>query len=493
MGNLQPSLLLDTNVFYACVDISPTRRHADSDRATRLLELANRHGCEVWLSAATRRDIGRTSSSSLREASHLRMRQWNILDPLEVPQDLITRAGYTKPLSPNDDVDSHMLAAISSNAADFLISQDRRLRRHAQMAGLGNRVMTIQGGIELLERLFDEPTTYPTVRQLKGYQLNSQDPVFESLRSDYDGFDIWLQKVQREHRDCFVIGEASEGLDALSILKTETDQPHGLQGKVLKVCTFKVADRAVGAKRGELLLKSTFGYAREGNFDKVYLEVLPCHDALVALLKTFGFRDPGKRTRRGEMVFAKDLYPTPNDSPASPLEFNRRYGPGAVLVSKPFVIPIQPRWHRVLFPEASRQLGMLGTTAAGNAILKAYLTRSAITTLTLGSTILFYRSHDRKAITAIGVVDDLCRSNDPAEIRRFVGMRTVYTDSQIRQLCEGTSVLAILFRHDRLLSEPWPFRVLIDNNLLKGPPQTVQKVANEGALAWISNKLNAVS
>lgn len=420
------------------------------------------------------------------------MRQWNILDPLEVPQDLITRAGYTKPLSPNDDVDAHILAAIYSNAADFLISQDRRLRRHAEMAGLGNRAMTIQGGIELLERLFDEPTTYPAVRQLKGYQLNGHDPIFESLRSDYDGFDLWLQKVQREHRDCFVIGDASEQMEGITILKAETDQPHGLPGRVLKVCTFKVAERALGAKRGELLLKSTFGYAREGRFDKVYVEVLPRHDNLVSLLNTFGFRDLGKQTRRGEMVLVKDLYPTPSDIPICPLEFNRRYGPNAILVNKPFIIPIQPDWHRVLFPEANRQLGMFGPTAAGNAILKAYLTQSAITTLVPGSTILFYRSHDRRAVTAIGVVDDLCRSHDPAEIRRFVGLRTVYTDSQIRQLCEGTPVLAILFRHDRLLSDPWSFRVLIDNNVLNGAPQTVQEVTDEGGKAWIRNKLHAV-
>lgn len=492
MNNLHPRLLFDTNVFYACVDISPSRRHPDADRATRLLELANRHSCEVWLAAATHRDIDRTGSSSLREASRLRMRQWSILDPLEVPQGLISRARYTKPLSPNDDVDSHMLAAIYANAADFLISQDKRLLGHAEKAGLGNRVMTIQGGIELLERLFDEPTTFPTVRQLKGYQLNSHDPLFESLRSEYNGFDVWLQKVQREHRDCLVIGDSPEGMEGLTILKTETDQPHGLEGRVLKVCTFKVAEHAVGAKRGELLLKSTFGYARSGNYERVYVEVLPHHEDLIFLLDAFGFRDLGRRTPRGEIALVKDLCPTSNDASVHPLEFNRRFGPFAVLVSKPFVIPIQPRWHRVLFPEASRQQGMFGTTAAGNAILKAYLTRSKATTLTIGSTILFYRSKDARAVTAIGVIEDLYRSTDPSVIRQFVGQRTVYTDSQIRQLCRNTSVLAILFRHDRLLLEPWSFHTLIDNNVLKGPPQTVQKVIDKGALEWIRNNLDAV-
>ncbi len=148
-----PKLLFDTNVFYACVDISPRRQHPDSAASTRLLELLNRCGGEAWLTPATRRDIDRTSSRELRRASNLRMRQWRTLDPLTVPPRLLDEARYQQPLRDNDEVDAHMLAALDAEAVDFLITQDRALRRHAAYAGLGDRTMTIQDGIEVLERL----------------------------------------------------------------------------------------------------------------------------------------------------------------------------------------------------------------------------------------------------------------------------------------------------------------------------------------------------
>ena len=192
-----PKLLFDTNVFYACVDISPRRQHPDSAAATRLLELLNRCGGEAWLTPATGRDIDRTSSSELRRASKLRMRQWPTLDPLTVPPRLLDEARYQQPVRDNDEVDAHMLAALDAEAVDFLITQDRALRRHAAHAGLGDRTMTIQDGIEVLERLLGEPTQFPTVRPCLAYGLPAADPLFESLRDGDSGFDAWFQRARR--------------------------------------------------------------------------------------------------------------------------------------------------------------------------------------------------------------------------------------------------------------------------------------------------------
>lgn len=198
-------LLFDTNVFYACINISPGRQHPDSAEAARLLELLNRHGGEAWLTAATRRDIDRTSSAALRRASNLQRRQWRTLDPLTVPRQLLEKARYQQPLSDNDDVDSHMLAALDADAADFLITQDRALRRHADYADLGEWTMPIRDGIELLERSLGEPTQFPTVRPCLAYGLPADDALFESLRADDSGFDVWFRRARQDHRPCFAI------------------------------------------------------------------------------------------------------------------------------------------------------------------------------------------------------------------------------------------------------------------------------------------------
>ena len=484
-------LLFDTNVFYACVDISPGRQHSDAAQATRLMELVNNHGCEAWLTVATRRDIDRARSPELRHASHLRMRQWKTLEPLTVERGLIDQAGYQTPMSDNDTVDAHMLAALDAAAVDFLITQDRALRRHAANAGFGDRAMTIQGGIELLERLFDEPTRFPAVRPCRAYELPASDPIFQSLRADYARFNEWFDKVRREHRPCLVI-EGEAGIDAVAVLKTETDQSHGLRGKVLKICTFKVAAHAEGAKRGELLLKSVFDHAKVQGHDRVYIETFTHHGRLVHLFDRFGFSDCGTTTDRGELVLGKSLRPTASDDSLDPLEYHRRFGPPAVLVRDAFIVPIQPRWHDVLFPEARRQGELFGPPPSGNAILKAYLTKSAIQQVGRGALVGFYRSEDAHAVTAVGVVDGLLRSSDPAAIRRFVGKRTVYTDAQIADQCTGgAGVLAVLFRHDRILREPWTLQQLIGVRALKDAPQTVQQIRNEEALSWIRSQLDA--
>ncbi len=484
-------LLFDTNVFYACVDISPGRQHRDAAQATRLMELVNDHGCEAWLTAATRRDIDRARSPELRRASHLRMRQWKTLEPLTVRQDLIDEAGYQTPMSPNDTVDAHMLAALDTAAVDFLITQDRALRQRAANTDFGDRAMTIQGGIELLERLFDEPVRFPTVRPCRAYELPSSDPIFESLRAGYTRFDDWFDKVRREHRPCLIV-EGEAGLDAVAVLKTETDQPHGLRGKVLKICAFKVVAHAEGANRGELLLKSVFDHAQVQSHDQVYLEAFTHHSRLVHLFERFGFSDCGTTTDRGERVFVKNLRPFASDNNLDPLEYHRRFGPPAVLVRDVFISPIQPRWHDALFPEARRQDELFGSPPSGNAILKAYLTKSGIQQVQPGALVAFYRSEDAHAVTAVGVVDGLLRSSDPAAIRRFVGRRTVYTDAQITDQCTGgTSVLAVLFRHDRILREPWTLQQLIGVRALKDAPQTIQRIRAKDALSWIRIQLDA--
>lgn len=489
-GSMRPlKLLFDTNVFYACINISPGRQHPDSAEATRLLELLNRHGGEAWLTAATRRDIDRTSSAELRRASNLQRRQWRTLDPLTVPRQLLEKARYQQPLSDNDDVDSHMLAVLDAEAADFLITQDRALRRHADYADLGERTMTIRDGIELLERLLGEPTQFPTVRPCLAYGLPADDPLFESLRADDSGFDVWFRRARQEHRQCFAI-DGETGLDAVAILKTETDRPHGVPGTVLKISVFVFADRAEGAKREELLLKSVLDYAAGEGHDRIYVEIYPHHDRLVPLLERFGFVDCGARTDRGEAVLCKDRRPEAADALLDPLEYHRRFGPPALLVRNAFIVPIRPRWHDALFPESRSHPELFAPPAPGNAMLKAYLSRSNIQKVTRGALILFYRSRDRRAVTAAGVVDDVLRSSDPVEIRRFVGLRTVYSDAEVAELCAGQrSVLAILFRHDRSLPDGWPLDELIEADLVRGAPQTIQEVTGQEALSWIRQRL----
>ncbi len=485
-------MLFDSNVFYACEDINPRHQHVNAKLATRLKELAIEFDCELFLSPATKRDIDRAPSPQLREATHLKRRQWKTLAEPHRRNDLRERANYALPMSERDAVDLEMIAALDSSAVDYLITEDAALRTHAESAGLGQKVLSLLAAIEYLQRLIGEPVVLPTLERRVAYEISIDDPIFESLRTDYPPFDQWFKKAQNQHRDCLVISGYTDGMEGIAILKIEEDRPHGVAGKVLKVCTFKISTTALGAKRGELLLKGVFHYAEESDVDQIYVEVLPSHDDVIQLFIQFGFKPLETLSKKGESILVKSRRPPTDISLIDPFTFHRDFGPPAVLVRTALVVPIQPHWHDMLFPECRLQGQLIGPDPSGNAILKAYLCRSNIRTIEHGDLLVFYRSHDLHSVSVIGVVEKAFRFDNPIELRAFVGPRTVYTDAEIRQLCEPSGfVLAILFRQDRVVPHPWSLEDLKQHGVVTSAPQSVQRITNEGALSWLRTQLNA--
>ena len=152
------------------------------------------------------------------------------------------------------------------------------------------------------------------------------------------------------------------------------------------------------------------------------------------------------------------------------------------------MIPIQPKFANILFPETVSQATLFqGAYAFGNSIRKAYLCNSKTKSLPEGAIILFYRSKENKGIIALGVVEETLRSSSRENIARAVGKRTVYSLEEINSLCQRP-VLAILFRQAKAFPTPIPVRQLLENNLFKRPPQSVMMLKGEG-LTWIQEKI----
>ena len=277
----------------------------------------------------------------------------------------------------------------------------------------------------------------------------------------------------------------------MAVLKPEDDHPHGLPVGVLKICTFKVSDDFQGTKRGELLLKAVIDYARRNGREHLYVEVMPDAVALLGWLDDFGFRAlSGASTPRDEVALVKDLAPLSSATPLSPLAHNIAYGPGSVLVERAHVVPIKDDWHHWLLPEADRQQDLFpGIDPCGNAIRKAYLCRANTGLVQPGNLLLFLRTGSGKAhITSVGVVEDILRSQEPAAVVRFVGSRTVYTATEIAGQCSRGPVLAIRFRLDRVLAQPWTAEAVRSHNVMNGTAQTIARVPKEGVL-WLRKQL----
>jgi len=479
-------LLIDTNVFIPLEPTSPSGLEALTESITRLVRLAAEAGFQIYLHPATRADLERDKDAERQRLRHLLFSKYlAVPDPPPVGAKLEAVLGKAALLT-NDWVDHQLIAALDGEAVDFLVTQDQKLSKKAKRAGLGSRVFTVPEAIVLIEDLSERvPSPPPAVRQVKSHAIPVTDPILDSFRDDYPGFDEWFKKCRRDHRQAWIIEGPSGGLAAFCVVNPEKEPPSPLEGKVLKLCSFKVSERYSGVRFGELLLKAVFEHATKNGYDWSFVTVFEKHERLIDLFETFGFSRIQARTRLGELILAKPMRPVQGSDSTSPLAFHIRYGPRFFRTDVSwFAVPIQPRYARVLFPESAEQRDLHpGAHSFGNAIRKAYLCRAPIRTMSEGSVLLFYRSLEGRGAIALGVVEGTLISTSPEDLARTVGKRTVYSLKEIETMCTRP-VLAILFRQARVFEEPISTQELVRQGLFVRPPQSIMTLEG-GGLEWL--------
>ncbi len=485
--------LIDTNIL---IPLEPTARQDLQREDARIVELSRviqEAGHGLLVHPAMVHDVRRNGDTERRVLREHLFQKYPALSTPPIPSRRLKRLFGSHPLGSNDWVDSRLLAAVEADAVDYLITDDGGIRTKAVEAELGDRVLNTTEALELVARLFDTPPLPPpAVESTEPYNIDENDPIFDSLREDYADFDGWLRtKVKREHRQSWII-EARD-VDAyagLCIVNEETDQRFA-DAKTLKICTFKISEEHSGLAYGELLLRTVFEYAHRNDYERLYVTVFPKHDDLVYFLEQFGFCRIGMN-ERGEIEYTKPMG-APEDFGASgtALDYHIRYGPYAWRWdgNRAWVIPIQPRYHRILFPEAEPQRPLLpGDRPSGNSIRKAYLCRASTRRIAPGDLLVFYRSGDMQALTVVGVAEEVAASVCPQHIAAFVGKRTVYQYSHIREMCVDGEVLAILFRYAHRVTDPVSLTELEQRKLLTAAPQSLQQL-RKGDKPWLIKRL----
>ncbi len=384
-----------------------------------------------------------------------------------------------------------MLAALEASAVDLLVSDDRGLRRKARRLRLEDRVLTIDEALRWLHTSTRQPLLPPpAVTRTVAHSIAMDDPILESFRDDYPDFNEWFDRCRRQHRLTWMVQGHQQRCAAFCIVKEEFESAYHLDGKLLKICSFKVQGEYAGNRFGELLLKAVFEQASAERVHSIYLTVFERHEALTELLEDFGFQRLEARSGLGELVFAKPLAGAADLSAlTNPLEQHIRLGPMHLPAETPwYLVPIQPRFSDVLFPE-SAPVGSLfpGHFLFGNALRKAYLCNSPLRILEPGSVLAFYRSQNRQAIVAVGVVERVIRTQEASEIARAVAKRTVYTFDEILKMCSRPT-LAVLFRQAFTPVMPVQLTDLRAGGVIRSAPQSIMQLRGE-ARSWLEKKL----
>ncbi len=487
--------LIDTNVFIPLEITSLDDFEKNTPLALELAKRASETKQQLYLHPIQKEDIKDDKDDERRKIREIVFDKYLSLTRPPIVSSVLEKKLGSVLKNTNDWVDYNLIAALDSDAVDYLITEDQKIIKKVELLGLKHRVASITEAITIIRDLLDVcPSPPPAVKEIQAYNIDEGDTIWGSMRKDYyPQFDDWLRKCKREHRTTWIIPmTGSMEYGAVSIVKKESYVDFGIKGNILKICCFKVSEKCNGFRFGELLLKTVLEFADTNNYEWLYVEIFEKHERLINLFQDFGFQETNLKTSRGEIRLTKPfVYKEKDVKDLAPLTFNRIYGPFVVKVDgvSVYIVPIKPEYHRILFPENETQRVFYpGSHPFGNSIRKAYLCNSRIRSIEPGSNLLFYRSEDIKGITVLGIVEDTLVSKSPDKIARFVGKRTVYRYSEIVEMCSN-EVLAILFRQVKILSKSIGLDKLIESNILSSHPQQITK-APEEINKWIQKTIS---
>lgn len=279
--------------------------------------------------------------------------------------------------------------------------------------------------------------------QLKKFKaINLSDPFFDTLKSDYQEFDVWFAKKSEDWAYVFESGNGS--IEGFLYLKTENGvvqdtAPPLPPAHRIKVGTLKI--NAHGTKLGERFLKKIFDHAITENVEEIYLTVFEKHAPLVALLKKYGFEVRGsKSTPNGtELVLLKVLHGDYKNPDLSYPLINAS-GPNIYLLS------VYPDWHTRLLPDSilnNESATIVQDVSHTNSIHKIYLAAMAgLDSLKSGDILIIYRTSDgdgpahyRSVATSVCVVEGYQNINNFSSEKDFLDYcmpYSVFTEAELK-------------------------------------------------------------
>lgn len=479
------NILIDTNIL---IPLEDTARLLDPSLA-QMCRLADANGHALCIHPSQREDINRDRDEGRREIVLSRLKQYQTIPaPPQLSDAELQEYGW-KQESDNDRIDNLLLHALCRGAAHFLVTNDKGIHRKARQAQVQEQVHYLEQFLAFLESQVGKEAPPPFgIQERYLHEFPVKQPFFDSLREGYDKFNEWYLRSAKTQRKAWCISD-DDTLQAICIYKREKkpriiDGGPLLDGDALKLCTFKIGHAVRGRKLGERLLFTAFKYAVEKDIPYVYLHTFGKEQGmLVSLCEDFGFQLAGKYQGRDDVYIKKMHPPERPEAEVSPLDYAVAYYPHYIdgqEVEK-YIVPIKPQYHNELFADISDNARglfandprMYGPQA--NTIKKAYLSRANTKSVRPGSLLLFYRTHDRRSVECVGVVEQIYRGRDIGKVLPLVSKRTVYSKKEIENQLQRETLI-ILFR---LLRTFPPIRhVVMERAGIKGPIQSMRKITH---------------
>ncbi len=465
---MKERILLDTNMLIYLLD-----NEVLDDKVAKITKsLYDSDKYSIVVHPKTLTETDKIKNEKKKSIFKSKLNVYNIIDnPPRITDEFNNLVGIK---NENDKIDNEMLYAVYKNCVTFLITNDKELVKKGKKLNLGKRVLSIDDAIEIFKE--DEKVIIQTpvfIKQEYLYNLNLEDEFFTSLRMDYKGFDKWFEKKQRNNAQAYVTQDQQNRVTSFLMLKEEgKDEDYSSfdvplkPARRLKVATFKVAD--TGKKIGECFIKIMIKEAIEKNIDEIYVTTFERQESLIYLLKQYGFNlVTYKNTTKSDDTVEREAIFVKNIKDKSGYPFVQLDNQDI------FIIPVQPKYHKLLFEEAEREFQISiddtqGINTSANAIKKAFISNSKIKKIKPNDILLFYASHDKKAITTLGIVETTWNKfESQEEIFNIVRKRTAYNEDELQYVTSLDS-LVIMFKHCITFNTPITYNFLLDNGIVNG-------------------------
>ena len=434
----QMRVLLDTNIL-----IHREARTVVRDDIGLLFRWLDRLGVDKVIHPDSLAELERHADPDVVRTLRRKLESYAVLRT-RAPDTAQVRSLRAADVTPNDRVDTSLLAELAADRVQYLITEDRRIHRKAARIDADRNVFTIEGFLEKVTAENPELTDYAVLsvrRRLFG-ELDVSDAFFDSFRVDYPGFDDWFNRKADE--TAYVCQSDDGKLMAFLYVKIERKgedysdvSPPFRAAPRLKIGTLKVVLN--GYRLGERFLKIVFDNALQYRVSDVYVTAFgrtPEQRRLVRFLEDWGFHFHGTKGDDGEKVYVRDFLPDVH--PSDP----RQTYPFISQSARRFIVPIYPEYHTELLPDSILRTespeDFVENKPNRNAISKVYVSRSIERDLVSGDVVVFYRTaqggpgHYTSVATTIGVVQEVFDNiPDLAGFLTVCRRRSVFSDAEL--------------------------------------------------------------
>lgn len=396
----------------------------------------------------TVKEIEKNSNQETVDTLGVKLASYEILKTVTPLRPEVLAVSDKIDVNENDKNDTILLNEVYSERIEFLITEDKKIHKKAELLGIADRVFKIDSFLEKVVSENPDLVDYKVLSVTKKLfgEINLSDSFFDSFKEDYAGFEKWFLKKSDE--TAYITINKGNILSFLFLKVEDKNEnysdltPVFTPKRRLKIGTFKVISN--GVRLGERFMKIIFDNAIQYKVDEIYVTIFDKREEqkrLISLLEDWGFVLFGtKNTINGtELVYVRDFSPSFNlNNPKLTFPYFSKN-------TNIFMIPIYPDYHTELLPDSilttESPYDFVENEPHRNAISKVYICRSIEKNINKGDIIVFYRTaasgrsaYYTSVITTIAIAEG--KITDIADENDFIlkcRKRSIFSDNGLRE------------------------------------------------------------